>query len=150
MQFENNQGCEASIEFEGVVDELIGVSCLIVGMLCCSTLAVAESPIPFNALMQAAAAQTAVPPMPDARSNSTAATTQSTNRGPMTSGGRVMTGVGIALLGVGAGLIGVGASVNEHGIGGSEVRSIGMGAGAGFAGIGIALIILGTHKRKAK
>ena len=46
--------------------------------------------------------------------------------------------------------MGVGASVNSNQIAGSQIKSVGLGAGAGFAGIGVVMIIVGVHKRKAK
>ena len=61
-----------------------------------------------------------------------------------------MTGVGIAMVGIGAVLIGFGASVDKNAIAGSQIKSVGLGAGAGFAGIGTVMIIVGVHKRKAK
>ena len=76
--------------------KLVAVILLSLGMLCSSTLAMAEGPVPFRALMQPAGAQ---PPNTDAKDQSSAVSTQPVHR-PLTKEGKIMTGTGIGLLGI--------------------------------------------------
>jgi hypothetical protein len=130
--------------------KLLTIAILILGLLSSSTLAVAESLVPFSAYEQMAGTPSSAPPLPDAGNDPAATTAQSAHSGQMTTGGKVITGVGIALVGIGAVLIGFGASVNSNQLAGSKIKPVGLGAGAGFAGVGVVMIVVGLHKHKAK
>jgi hypothetical protein len=129
--------------------KLVAVFILLAGLLGNSMMATAEGPIPFNELAKAAGTQPDAIPAPDAGSVSSPAATQPSHP-HMTRGGKIMTGVGIGLLGFGAVLFGTGASTSKDSFLGSDVRAIGMGAGAAFAGVGTTLIVFGTHQRSTK
>lgn len=70
--------------------KLVAVALLILGTLCNAVLAAAEDPVPFKALMQTAGAQPSLPPMTDARDQSTAVSTQPAHRQHMTTGTSTM------------------------------------------------------------
>jgi len=70
--------------------KLITVALLAVGMFSNSMMAMAESAVPFRALMQTASAKPAAPPITASQDQSTAASTQPAHR-PMTGGGKFMT-----------------------------------------------------------
>jgi hypothetical protein len=130
--------------------KIAAVLLLVLGILSTSMLAVAEGPIPFSALAKSAGVQPSIPPMPDAQSSSTATAVLPPQSRPMTHSGKVLVGVGIGVVAVGAALIGIGASTKSSVIAGSQIRAVGFGAGAGFAGIGLTLIVIGTNKRVKK
>jgi hypothetical protein len=106
-----------------------------------STCAAAEDPIPFSAMMQSAAAQPAVPAKPDASS-------QPVKTGKITGGGKTEMIVGTVLMGVGVvACIGT-ALLNSAGIKPSGDKTAALYAGgAGAAGVGVTLIVLGSHRR---
>ncbi len=80
--------------------KLVAVALLVLGMLGNSTLAMAEGPVPFRALMQTAGAQPSVPPITDTKDKSTTLSAQPAHT-RMTSGGKIMTGTGIGMLVIG-------------------------------------------------
>ena len=106
----------------------------------------AEEPIPFNAMMQSASAEPAIPPLHDANAQPAAATSL---HPPMTTGGKIVTGVGVAVAGIGVLVIAVGASEGSNPIVGPS-RSAYFATGGVFVGIGAATILGGVHWRKAK
>jgi hypothetical protein len=127
--------------------KFIAVVFLMLGMLCSSTLAIAEGPVPFADFMQTAGAQPTVPSSPDAQAKPVAATAQ-TPHTHMTRGGKIETGIGVGLLGLGVMFIAAGASVRNGEWLASETRAVGLGGGAIFAGAGTTLVVLGCHRRK--
>ncbi len=132
--------------------KLVTVSILILGMVCSSTDAIAEGPIPFHALMQNAGAEPAAPPVPDAKSDAQSSVPHSAQTTHRTNGGRAMMVGGIVLLAVGAAAITVDAMAGAtFGTRGAEGRTAAAYVG-GFAavGTGITLIVLGKHRRSAK
>jgi hypothetical protein len=120
---------------------------LVAAVFLSSACAVAEGPIPFNApmpfnaMMQSAAAQPAVPAKPDVSS-------QQAKPGEITSGGKTEMIVGAVLMGVGVvACIGT-ALVSSSGIKPSGDKTAALYAGgAGAAGVGVTLIVLGSHRR---
>jgi hypothetical protein len=127
----------------------IAVALLILGMLCNAALATAEGPVPFKALMQTAGAQPSLPPMTDAKDQSTAVSTQPAHRPPMSSGGKVMTGIGIGMLAIGGGVV-VGTAALGNCYGCSSHRAELYGAGSGIMAGGAILVVLGNHRRIAQ
>jgi hypothetical protein len=126
--------------------KLVAVTLLVVAMLCNCMLAVAENPVPFRALMQTAGAEPAAPPKPDAKDAFSKSTT-STNSGKAerVTGG-VLLGTGVAA--ITATLVIVSAA---HGSAGHDGRVwAGIGGGAAMTGVGVSLIVLGSHKHSAK
>ena len=125
---------------------------MMAGMFLNSACAIAEGPIPFNAMMQSSSYGPAIPPTPDAKETagaqpSAAVSTSPARKAHMTTGGKVMTGVGIGLVGVGATLMGIAAQDKPGSMFHSGVEVIGYGGGAGFAGTGVVLIAFGVHRR---
>jgi hypothetical protein len=129
--------------------KLVAVFILLAGLLCNSMMATAEGPIPFSELARTGGLQPNAIPTPDPGSSSSTVAGQ-TAHPHMTRGGKIMTGVGIGLLGFGAVLFGTGASTSKDSFLGSDVRAIGMGAGAAFAGVGTTLIVFGVHQKSTK
>src|SRR5579872_7608457 len=119
--------------------KLVTMAFLAAGVLCNSTLMLAEDPVPFKALMQQAGAQP-IPPRPEAKNGSI----QSTASKPANHGkaervtGAVLLGAGAAT--ITATLVVVGA---VHGSAGHTGRVwAGVGGGAGMAGVGVSLIVI--------
>lgn len=108
----------------------------------------AQDSIPFNAMMQSAGAQPAVPPKPDAKdaaSQSATSSHASNGTGEFVAGG-ILLGTGLAAV---TATVIVVALV--HGSAGHDGRVwAGIGGGAGVAGAGVALIVVGNHKRSKK
>ena len=129
--------------------KLAMVALLLVGMLCNSTFAVAEHPVPFKELMQSAGSQSSMPTNSDNKGQSSAVATQPVHR-HMTSTGKIMTGVGIGFCVIGGiGLIGTAALGDNLWASPSDKHKI-YGASAGVLGGGVVLIVLGNHRRSAK
>ena len=126
------------------------VALLCLGLLCSSTLAMAEGPVPFRALMQTEGAQPSVAPLADAKAKSAAASTQPPHTRHMTTGGKVMTRVGIGMLVIG-GIVLIGtAAVGENSWASSSDKAKLYGAGAGIFAGGTILIVVGNHRRAAQ
>jgi hypothetical protein len=128
--------------------KLVAVALLVLGMLCNSTLAMAEGPVPFSALMQPAGAQPGIPPITDARDQSTAVATQPAHPRRMTTGGKIMTGAGIGMVAIGGVALVGAALLQDWAPAGKEAA--GYATGAGLAAGGITLIVFGTHRRSAQ
>lgn len=125
--------------------KLVAGAFLLAGMLCTSTLTMAEGPVPFRSYMQAAGAQAAVPPSPDAKNQFTAASNPPAHT-HMTTGGKAMTIGGYSMLAAG-GLVIAGTAVAWA----SESKKAGLYAGgAGLCAGGVTLIIFGHHRRSAE
>lgn len=123
--------------------KLVAVALLVLGMLCNSTLAAAEGPVPFSALMQPAGGQPGIPPITDAKDQSTAASTQPAHPPRITTGGKIMTGAGIGMVVIG-GIFLVGSATVR-----SPEKGAGFLIGGGIAAGGITLIVFGNHRRSA-
>lgn len=110
-----------------------------------STRSFADDPIPFSAMIQSAGAQPAVPPMPDAQ-NASSQSAASSHAGSGTAevvGGAILLGTGLAAVTVTVAVVAV-----LHGSYGHDGRVwAGIGGGAGIAGAGVTLIVIGNHKR---
>jgi hypothetical protein len=128
--------------------KLVAVALLVSGMLCTSMLAMAEGPVPFRAYMQAAGAQSAVPPAPNANNQFTAVSNPPGHT-HMTHGGKIMTGTGIGMLVAGGAVIAGTALLNSGDPTTSKEAGL-YGAGAGLCGGGVTLIIFGHHRRSAE
>jgi hypothetical protein len=129
--------------------KLVTVALLVVGMLSHSIFAMAESPVPFKALMQTAGAQPTTTPITASQDQPTAIPTRPAH-GPMTRGGKMMTGIGIGLCVIGGSvLVGAAALNNVWGFSSSD-KAKSYGAGGGAMAGGAILIILGNHRRSAK
>jgi hypothetical protein len=130
--------------------KLVAVALLVLGMLCNSMLAMAEGPVPFNALMQTAGAQPSVPPITDTKDKSTALSAQPTHT-RMTSGGKIMTGTGIGMLVIGVAAVG-GTAIVRTALGGvtSAKEDALFATGGALVAGGVTLIVFGSHRRSAK
>ncbi len=128
--------------------KLAAVAFLVLGVLCNSTLAMAEGPVPFSALMQHAGAQPGIPPIADAKDQSTAVSTQPAHPSRMTSGGKVMIGIGIGMVAIGGVALVGSALLNDWAPAGKEAA--GWATGGGLAAGGITLIVFGSHRRSAQ
>lgn len=128
--------------------KVLAVALVVLGMLCSSTLATAEGPVPFRALMATAGAESRVPAINSAQDNSATPSTKPAHPASMTSGGKAMTGVGIGLLACGGVIIAGTAALS--GWGSSSKRGALYGGGAGLAATGTILIALGVHRRSAQ
>ncbi|MDR3727593.1 MAG: hypothetical protein P4K86_11180 [Terracidiphilus sp.] len=127
--------------------KVFAVLFLILGMLCSSTLAVAENPIPFSALGKNGGIHPVAIPLPDDKDK--AAPTQTPQPSHMTTGGKVMTGVGIGLIAVGTLVFVAGAAaINDSWFGNAAAPLMGGGAAIGVGGT--VLIIFGSHRRTTK
>jgi hypothetical protein len=120
---------------------------LVAGLIFNSVLAVAEDPIPFKAMMQAAGGQAATPPAADANN----AASQPAHAGKITAAGKGEMIGGAVLLGAGALAIGFTAAFNSTGFktAGGKTAAL-YGGGAAAAGVGVTLIVLGSHRRAKK
>ena len=128
--------------------KLVAVALLILGTLCNAVLATAEDSVPFKALMRTAGAQPSLPPMTDARDQSTAVATQPAHPPRMTTGGKIMTGTGIGMLAIG-GLVVVGTALLDWVPSTAKVDAGYATGGALLAG-GATLFAFGYHRRSAQ
>ncbi len=120
---------------------------LLAGMFLDSVSANAEDPIPFDAMMHSASAQSAVPPRPDANSASGGQVDPS----HLTHAGKAEIGAGFLLLGAGVVTIAITAILQNGGFKASGAKTPALYAGgAGAAAVGVTLIAFGFHKRSAK
>lgn len=127
-----------SIEI-GPAIKFLALPLMITGMFLNSACAVAQDPIPFNAMMQSASTQT-VPPRPDANG----ASGQQVNPGHITKAGKTEFAVGFLLLGAGVLTISATALFNSSGFKASGAKTPALYAGgAGAAGVGVTLIAFG-------
>jgi hypothetical protein len=126
--------------------KLVAVALLALGMLCNSTLAMAEGPLPFRALMQTAGAEPAMPSKPDAKDSSIQNTTSKHANGGKAERvtGGVLLGTGVAVITTTLVLVSAGGDAGHSG----RVWA-GIGGGAGMTGAGVTLIVLGNHRRSA-
>lgn len=128
--------------------KLVAVALIVAGLLCNSSLAMAEGPVPFHALMQPAGTDAGIPPLDDSKDQSTAGSTQPAHKLPMTSGGKTMTGIGAGLMVIGVVVV-IGTAL-LHDFGPSGKVAAGYAAGGGAIVGGATLIIFGGHRRQAK
>lgn len=131
--------------------KLVSVALLIPGMLCTSTLAMAEGAVPFRAYMQAAGAQAAVPPPPHAKDQVTAVSNTPAHT-HMTHGGTIVTGAGIGMLVAGGAVIAGATLASSSGFSpSSSSKKAGLyGGAAGLCAGGVTLIIFGHQRRSAE
>ena len=132
----------------GACIRLLAVPLMIAGMFLNSVCAVAEGPIPFNAMMLSSSAQAALPQQPDEinapGTNTTA--NKNTNSGKAERiTGRVLLGTGVAAIAL---TIVFTAAVGSKGHAGRVWAGIGLGAA--MTGTGVYLIELGSDRRSAK
>jgi hypothetical protein len=120
--------------------KFVALALLVTAMLCNSTLAMAEGPVPFRALMQDAGAKPGGPPIPDAKNQAEIAT-QLARTGHMTTGGKIMVGVGASMLAIGGVLFAWPGKITPN-----DKHEL-YGAGGATMGVGAILIVLGTHRR---
>ena len=131
----------------GACIRLLAAPLMVAGMFFNSACAVAEGPIPFNAMMQSASAQAAVPPGPDANS----ASVQPVKTGHITKLGITEIGVGSVLLGAGILTILATLALNSSGFRPQGAKTPALYAGgAAASAVGVTLIAFGSHKRSAK
>lgn len=119
---------------------------LLVGLLCIPTLAVAEGPVPFNALMRNEGAQPGIPPLTDANDQPTAASNQPVHKTHMTRAGKIMTGVGIGMVAIG----GVVMAATPNAFATTTDKNELYGASGATMGVGVALIVTGVRRRSAQ
>jgi hypothetical protein len=122
------------------------VCLLVLSMACSSSCAVAEGPIPVRALMQNAGAQSALPASSGDQSSPAPDVSQTAPHRPMTTGGKVMTGVGIGLLALGVAALATPQPKDGFAPAEGAVRATSILC----AGVGVTLVVIGTHRRKAK
>lgn len=132
----------------GTPIKVVACTLMFAALFFVSVRSAAEDPIPFNAMMQSAGAQPGVPPKPDANDASSQSATSShasSGTGEFVAGG-ILLGTGLAVV---TATVIVVALV--HGSAGHDGRVYaGIGGGAGVAGAGVALIVVGNHKRSKK
>lgn len=127
--------------------KLFAVPLVIAGMLPNTVCAVAQDPIPFNAMMQSSSAQTALPPRPD----STRASSRQVDPGHVTKVGKTEIVGGFVLLGAGIATVSITALLSNGGFRPSGAKTPALYAvGAAASGVGVTLIAFGFHKRSAK
>jgi hypothetical protein len=125
--------------------KFLAVSLLVVGVFLTSVLAVAEDPIPFKAMMQSASAPVAGPPKPDA--NYPAG--QAANASKTTAAGKAEIIGGFVLLVTGISTVAFTAKLTGTNYAGPKAPALYAG-GAAAAGVGVTLIVLGSHRRAKK
>lgn len=131
----------------GSLIKFVVMPLMIAGMVFNSACAVAQDPIPFNAMMQPAGAQATMPPMPTAKD----ASGLQVQLGHTTKAGKAEIGVGFLLLGAGVLSIAATALVSSSDYKPSGAKTPALYAGgAGAAAVGVTLIAFGFHKRSAK
>jgi len=118
---------------------------LVVALLCSSTFALAEGPIPFKALMRNDGAQPGMPPLTDGSDQPAAASSQAVHKTHMTGAGKVMTGVGIGLVAFG-GLV---MAVTPNAFATQTDKNELYGASGATMGVGVVLIVFGVKRRSA-
>jgi hypothetical protein len=120
----------------------VAVMLISAGIVLSSMSAVAEGPIPFNAMMQTGGAQAAVPAKPSG---------QQASPGPITNTGKTEIGAGLFLFAAGVATISITALLNTGGFKPSSGKSSALYAvGGGATAGGVTLIALGFHRRKPR
>lgn len=114
-----------------------------VAVLLSSLSAVAEDPIPFKAMMQSAGTQTPVPPKPQAG--------QQVQPAPITNVGKTEIVGGFLLIAVGVATMSITALLTSGGPRPSGAKTPALyAAGGGATAAGVTLVILGSHRHKAR
>lgn len=126
--------------------KLVAAVALLVAMFCSSTLAMAEGPVPFRALMRNDGAQPGIPPLTDISDQPTAASNQAVHKTHITRAGKVMTGVGIGLVAFG-GLV---MAVTPDAFATQTDKNELYGASGATMGVGVVLIVFGVKRRSAQ
>ena len=121
--------------------KFLAMPLMVVGVFLTSVSAVAEDPIPFKVMMQSASAPAAVPPRPDANN----AAGQAANAGKITPAGKAEIIGGFVLLGTGITTVAVTAVLTGMKFSGPKAPALYAG-GAAAAGVGVTLIVLGSHR----
>jgi hypothetical protein len=119
---------------------------LVVAILCSSTLAVAEGPVPFRALMRNEGAQSGIPPLTDVNDQPAATSNQAAHKTHMTRTGKIMTGVGIGMVAIG----GVVMAVTPHAFATPTDKNELYGASGATMGVGVVLIVIGVTRHSAQ
>jgi hypothetical protein len=127
--------------------KIVAMALIVTATLCNSTLAMAEGPVPFRALMQTANGQPSVTPIPDAKGQS-AVSTQPARTPHMTTAGKVMTGAGIGMFAIG--VVAIAGTAALRGWATPSDKAKLFGAGGGAVASGVVLIVLGDHRRSTK
>lgn len=125
--------------------KLFAVVALGVAIFCSSTLAVAQDPVPFKALMLGKGAQPGLPQNTDANAQSSTASTPAPHKTHMTAAGKIMTGVGIGMIGIGGAVM----ALTPNAFATQTDKNELYGASGATIGVGVVLIILGVHRRTA-
>ncbi len=125
--------------------KLVAVALLILGIPCNAMLAMAEGPVPFRALMQTAGAEPAMSSKPVAKIVPPRALhrnmpmAERRNASPAES----WLGTGVAVITTTVVLV----SAVQGSAGHPGRVWAGIGGGAGMTGVGVTLIVLGSHRR---
>ncbi len=119
---------------------------LVVAMLCSSTLAMAEPPVPFKALMRNGGARLSTPPLNDVDDPPAAASNHADHKTHMTAAGKIMTGVGIGFVIIG----GVVMAATPDAFATPTDKNELYAASGATMGVGVVLIVLGVKRRSAK
>ena len=125
--------------------KFLAIPLMVVGVFLTSALAVAEDPISFKAMMQSASAPPAVPPKTDANS----AAGQAPNAGKITTAGKAEIVGGVVLLGTGVLTVAFTAVLTGTKFSGPKAPALYAG-GAAAAGVGVTLIVFGSHRHARK
>lgn len=116
---------------------------LVLGLLSPSVFGAAQEPVPFKALMQPAATYQSVPPTGNQSAQSPAQTAPVAHTSHR---GKVFIGTGIGMVALGGGVL----ALTGISWGSSSKKDAGYAAGGGLAGVGVALIVIGVHRRSAQ
>ena len=128
--------------------KLVAVVALLVAMFCSSTLAMAEGPVPFRALMRNDGAQPGEPPLTDINDQPAATSNQAVHKTQthITRSGKIMTGVGIGLVAFG-GLV---MAVTPNAFATQTDKNELYGASGATMGVGVVLIVFGVKRHSAQ
>lgn len=126
--------------------KLVAAVALLVAMFCSSTLALAEGPVPFRALMRNDAAQPGIPPLTDTDDPPAAASGKAVHKTHMTRSGKIMTGVGIGLVAIG----GVVMALTPNAFATPTDKDELYGASGATMGVGVVLIVFGVKRHTAQ
>ncbi len=120
----------------------VAIALMSAGLFFSSVCAVAEGPIPFDAMMQPATAQ---PPVPSLQDSQSAAAHHSSDGGGQIAGGRAMVGVGLGVIFFSVLMAGMSSTSGDKGKAYAAV-----GVGSAITAGGVALMVHGFHVRSQK
>lgn len=116
---------------------------LVLGLLSPSVSGAAQEPVPFKALMQTAGTDRTVAQTGNQSDQSSAQTASATHPSHR---GKVLIGTGIGMVALGGGVL----ALTGISWGSSTKKDAAYAAGGGLAGVGVALIVIGLHRRSAQ